>query len=47
MRVLFGLAVLALSVVVFAALALACVFVWSCNFCLAWLGDHVDDLEVE
>jgi hypothetical protein len=44
MRILLGAVVLALCMVVFAALALSCLFLAGCNAGLRWLVEHDEDL---
>jgi thiol:disulfide interchange protein len=44
-RILFGAAVLAVCLVLFAALAVACLVVAVCNAGLRWLVEHDEDLD--
>jgi hypothetical protein len=45
MRLLIGLAVLAVCVAVWALLAFSCLFLAGCNAGLDWLSNHVEELE--
>jgi hypothetical protein len=44
MRLVFGLTVLVVCLVVFAALAVSCLVVAGCNAGLRWLVEHDEDL---